>query len=204
MNHAPGGKCLVHTMRVLQTERLRLVPVALENADVLWRVLQQPGLREFQDLPDVDLVQFRRMVASRPTAMGDGSWGRFEWLIYLAGVEEAVGWASLRVGERIASAAEIGYSVLEGYRGRGVATECVLAIVEEAFTRMHLQRIRAYCVPQNHASRSVLRRAGFREDGVLPRGATVQGRPVDVIGYIVDAGQRTRTPASCVPKYRVP
>ena len=174
-------------MRTLHTEQLRMVPVTLENAEALWRVLQQPGLREFQDLPDVELAQFRRMVGARPTTMEEGAWGRFEWLIYLEGTVEAVGWASLRVGERVASSAEIGYSVIERYRGRGIATECVRSIVNEAFARLHVRKVRAYCVPANVASRRVLARAGFEEDGVLSRGATVQGRPVDVLGYVIDA-----------------
>lgn len=184
-------------MRTLHTERLRLVPVGVENADVLWRLIQQPGLREFQDLPDVDLAQFRRMVGARPTAMEEGAWGRFEWLIFLEGVGEPVGWASLRVGDRSATAGEIGYSVVMPYRGRGVATECVRGIVNEAFSRLRLRKIRAYCVPENAASRAVLQRAGFREDGVLAHGATVQGRPVDVIGYVLEAQahQRMEMPA---------
>ena len=184
-------------MRTLHTERLRLVPVGVENADVLWRLIQQPGLREFQDLPDVDLAQFRRMVASRPSTMEEGSWGRFEWLIYLEGVAGPVGWASLRAGERSTSAAEIGYSVVQPYRGRGIATECVRGIVNEAFLRLRVRKIRAYCVPENGASRAVLERAGFSEDGVLARGATVHGRPVDVLGYVLDAQvhQRMEMPA---------
>ena len=174
-------------MRTLYTERLRLAPVTLENAEVLWHLLQQPGLRQYQDLPDVDLAQFRRMVGSRPTALEEGSWGRFEWLMYLDGTSETVGWASLRVGERAASAAEIGYSVVEVYRGKGFATECVREIVSEAFSRLRLRKIRAYCVPENHASRAVLLRAGFEEDGMLSHGATVQGRPVDVLGFVLNA-----------------
>jgi [ribosomal protein S5]-alanine N-acetyltransferase len=173
-------------MRILHSERLRLVPVTLENAEVLWRLLQQPGLRQFQDLPSVDLAQFRRMVGSRPTVLEEGAWGRFEWLTFLEGVAEPVGWASLRVGERAASAGEIGYSVVEAYRGRGIATECVRSIVGEAFGHLHLRKIRAYCVPENLASRAVLDRAGFQEDGTLTHGATVQGRPVDVLGYVID------------------
>jgi RimJ/RimL family protein N-acetyltransferase len=188
MDHAAEGKCLGETvMRTLHTERLRLVPVKTENAEALWRLIQKPGLREYQDLPDVDLAQFRRMVGSRPSAMEEGVWGRFEWLMYLEGIPEPVGWASLRVGERVSSTAEIGYSVVEAYRGRGIATECVRGIVNEAFSRLRLRKVRAYCVPENEPSRAVLLRAGFEEDGTLTHGATVQGRPVDVVGYVLDA-----------------
>jgi RimJ/RimL family protein N-acetyltransferase len=183
-------------MRTLLTDRLRLVPVTAQNAETLWRMLQQGGLREYQDLPDVDLMHFRRMVAARPVALEPGAWGRFEWMTYIEGVAEPAGWTSLRVGERVSGCGEVGYSVVEPYRGRGIATESVRAIVSEAFARLRLRKIRAFCVPENTASRAVLIHAGFEEDGVLPHGATVQGRPVDVIGYVLDrANWELRKPA---------
>ena len=176
-------------MRTITTERLRLEPVRVENAPVLWELLQLPGLRDYQDLPDVDLAQFRRNVAARPRSLEIGAWGRFEWLIYLEGVEVPVGWASLRVGERTTFAAEVGYSVVLEYRGRGIATEAVAALVDETLGRLHMRRIRAYCVPENLPSRAVLERLGFQDDGILPHGATVQGQPVDVAGYVLERTQ---------------
>ena len=173
-------------MRTITTERLRLVPVVPENASALWDLLQQPDLREYQDLPDVDNVQFRRNVAARPRTLEIGIWGRFEWLIYLASVATPVGWGSLRIGERTTFAAEVGYSVVREYRGRGIATEAVEALVDEAFARLHMRRVRAYCVPGNASSRAVLARAGFEDDGILPHGATVQGQPVDVLGFVLE------------------
>ena len=173
-------------MRTILTERLRLVPVTAANAEELWHLLRLPGLRAYQDLPDADLPQFQRMVASRPKRLQQGSWGRFEWIIALEGVQTPVGWASLRIGERSAGSAEVGYSVIVDYRGRGIATEAVRGLVKEAFTRVHLRRVRAYCVPENEASKAVLQRVGFETDGVLPHGATVQGKPVDVLGFVLE------------------
>ena len=165
---------------------MRLVPVTPENSERLWEVLQQPDLREYQDLPEVDRTQFRRMVAARPRNLVPGSWGRFEWLLYLEGVTDAVGWASLRIAERSTNSGEVGYSVVREYRGRGLASEALRAIVDEAFTRLQMRKVRAYCVPDNIASRRVLANAGFEEDGVLPHGATVHGTPVDVLGFVLE------------------
>lgn len=179
-------------------------PVTLENADQLWSVLQQPDLREYQDLPDVDRAQFRRMVAARPRALREGSWGRFEWLILEASTAMAIGWASLRIAERSTSTGEVGYSIVREYRGRGYATEALRGIVEEAFTRLNMRKVRAYCVPANLASRSVLANAGFEEDGMLPHGATVRGTLVDVLGFVLrrDAFEnRERSERRLVPRH---
>ncbi|HET9028841.1 MAG TPA: GNAT family N-acetyltransferase [Candidatus Aquilonibacter sp.] len=173
-------------MRTIVTERLRLVPVTLDNADQLWSVLQQPDLREYQDLPDVDRAQFRRMVAARPRLLQRGSWGRFEWLLHLIDDPAAIGWASLRIAERSTTMGEVGYSVVREQRGRGYASEALRGIVADAFGRLEMRKMRAYCVPGNVASRKVLQNAGFEEDGVLPHGATVHGKPVDVLGFVLE------------------
>jgi RimJ/RimL family protein N-acetyltransferase len=175
---------------MLQTARLRLVPVTAANAGVLWEVLQAPDLRDYQDLPNVNLAQFLRAVAARPTSFAPGSIGRFEWLLHFAaGRNDALGWVSMRVTEADRSSGEIGYSIVRAYRGRGIATEAVAALVEEGFRRARLRQIRAYCLPENQASRAVLRRNGFEGEGTLPRGATVQGRPVDVLSHALEHDQ---------------
>ncbi len=174
---------------------MRLVPVTPDNSELLWKVLQQPDLREYQDLPEVDRAQFRRMVAARPRNLVPGSWGRFEWLLYLEGVADAIGWASLRIPERSTTAGEVGYSVVREYRDRGLASEALRAIVDESFTRLHMRKVRAYCVPDNVASRRVLANAGFEEDGVLPHGATVHGKPVDVLGFVLERVRWTQREA---------
>ncbi len=176
-------------MRVIRSERLRLVPVTPDNARVLWDVLQEPDLRDFQDLPDVGPAQFTRTVATRPNRLDPGVSGRFEWLIEFDSDGEGVGplgWVSLRIGERSTSTAEIGYSVVAEYRNRGIASEAVDALVAEAFRRAMLRRVRAFCVPDNASSRSVLRRLGFDDDGIVANGATVNGQPVDVIAYTLE------------------
>jgi ribosomal-protein-alanine N-acetyltransferase len=173
-------------MRTIRTARLRLVPVTAANAVLLWRVLQEPDLREYQDLPDVDRDQFRRVVGGRPTRFAQGSVGRFEWLLHYLDADEPLGWVSLRITESNRATAEIGYSVVRAHRGRGVASEAVAALIDEGFTRARLREIRAYCLPKNLSSRAVLHRSGFQDQGTLARGATVQGRPVDVIAHSLE------------------
>lgn len=181
-------------MRTLRTKRLRLVPVVPANARVLWEVLQKPDLRDFQDLPDLSLDQFIVAVGERPSALQPGATGRFEWLVYAGDAAGAIGWVSLRIAERTRSTAEIGYSIVATHRGRGIATEAVAALVDEGFHHVALQRIRAYCVPENTSSRAVLRRNGFEDDGLLPHGATLAGHPVDVIAHTLERERwETRT-----------
>ncbi|HEY8297315.1 MAG TPA: GNAT family N-acetyltransferase [Candidatus Baltobacteraceae bacterium] len=172
-------------MRTIRTARLRLTPVTAQNADALWAVLQQPDLRTFQDLPAVTASTFVGMVARRPQRLRPGQPGRFEWLIYGHKMRKPLGWVSLRVPERERSCGEIGYSIVRESRGRGIATEAVRALVAEAFELAALARVKAYCVPENAASRRVLERSGFETDGLLSNGASVNGELVDVLAHVL-------------------
>lgn len=192
-------------MKVLRTTRLRLVPVTPHNAGRLWTILQQPDLRTYQDLPNVSLAVFGEMVAKRPARLTSAASGRFEWLVYVAGTRPPVGWVSLRIAQRENQSGEIGYSILREYRSRGIATEAVRALLAEAFGAAGLDRVQAFCVRANLASRRLLERLRFREDGVMPHGATVNGRPVDVLIHRLDrvvfdqSGKTTVMPASAYP-----
>jgi RimJ/RimL family protein N-acetyltransferase len=175
-------------VRTILTARLRLVPVTSSNAALLWQVLQEPDLRDYQDLPDLNRAQLARVVGARPKRFAAGAVGRFEWLVHYADEGEAapLGWVSLRIAESSRATAEIGYSVVRSHRGKGIATEAVAALVGEGFSRARLREIRAYCLPENLSSRAVLRRNGFEDRGTLTRGATVGGKPVDVIAHSLE------------------
>ncbi len=165
-------------------------PVTPANSGVLWSIWNEPGLRSYQDLPDLDRARFAELVATRPTSLEPGVEGRFEWLIYVKGPPEvAIGWISVRISDQSRTTGEIGYSIVTRRRGRGYATEAVRALVSECFERAALERVRAYCVPENERSRAVLRNVGFTEEGVLTRGATVRGRMVDVVAYVLPRGR---------------
>jgi RimJ/RimL family protein N-acetyltransferase len=192
-------------MRIIRTERLRLTPVTVQNAGALWHVLQQPDLRTFQELPSVGAAAFVDMVAKRPKVLRPGASGRFEWLVHVQRIRKPVGWVSLRIAERDLTTAEIGYSIVRDFRGRGIATEAVRSLIDEAFAQAGLTRVNAYCLPENTPSRRVLERLGFSQEGVLPRGATVNGHIVDVLMHRMDRERWTQSgnsivmPASAYP-----
>lgn len=175
-------------MKLILTPRLQLVPVREDNAQTLWRVLQQPDLRDFQDLPDLDAAAFHRNIAQRPKELRRAALGRFEWLLFWNGATDGgpIGWVSLRIAQRSTEVAEIGYSVVREQRGKGVATEAVAGLAGEGFERAQLRAVRAYCVPENAPSRAVLLRNGFVEAGVAKHGATVQGHAVDIVEYLLE------------------
>ena len=65
-----------------------------------------------------------------------------------------------------AGTVEIGYGIVEQYRGRGLVGESAVAICRLACSWLEVTRIVAQTEEGNAASAGVLGHAGFREDGV--------------------------------------
>lgn len=170
-------------MKRLHTARMSLIPVDARNARELWRILNAPDLRKYQDIPRIPAEDFERQVRSRPRALDGRSTGRFEWLLQTTEPPRPIGWISLRVNDRTPHIGEIGYSLIEESRGFGYATEALNAAIDEAFREGELEEMQACCVPENVASRSVLARTGFAEERTIRGGAVIRGRHVDVVLY---------------------
>ena len=75
----------------------------------------------------------------------------------------------------------IGYWVAIGDR-RGVATGALALGLDHCFGPVRLHRVEATVRPENAASRAVLAKVGFREEGLLQRYLQVDGNWRDTAG----------------------
>ncbi|HEY1675319.1 MAG TPA: GNAT family protein, partial [Streptosporangiaceae bacterium] len=65
-----------------------------------------------------------------------------------------------------ARSAQVGYWVDEAYAGRGVIPTVLAMALDHCFFVIGLHRIEATIRPENHASRRVVEKLGFREEGL--------------------------------------
>jgi [ribosomal protein S5]-alanine N-acetyltransferase len=106
----------------------------------------------------------------------------------------AIVWGSAR-------SAQIGYWVDKTVAGRGVMPTAVALAVDHCFFNVGLHRIEANIRPENTASRRVVEKLGFREEGVRQRHLHIDGAWRDHICYAlttedVPAGLMSRWRAS--------
>ena len=94
---------------------------------------------------------------------GNGQWGMFQIILRESG--EVIGDIGFHGPPDEAGTVEIGYGIVEQYRGRGLVSESAAAICGLAWSRPEVTRIIAQTDEDNAASAGVLRHAGFREDG---------------------------------------
>lgn len=94
----------------------------------------------------------------------------------------------------------IGYWVGTPWNGLGVATTAVALAVDFALSRGGLHRVEATIAPANVASRKVVSRLGFRQEGLLERYLDVDGRWQDHLLFAMTAEELVRPLAERVPE----
>ncbi|WP_051910323.1 GNAT family N-acetyltransferase [Lysinibacillus sp. BF-4] len=77
----------------------------------------------------------------------------------------------------------IGYAMAKDYVGQGIMTEAIKLVQRFAFERLELHRLEAYVAPQNLASRRVLIKTGFAEEGLLRKLLWLNGKWEDHYMY---------------------
>lgn len=79
----------------------------------------------------------------------------------------------------------LGYRLDGTMTGRGLMTEAVREVVHQAFTTLGLHRIEANVMPRNAASRRVLARLGFVEEGLSRRYLKIAGVWEDHLRHVL-------------------
>jgi ribosomal-protein-alanine N-acetyltransferase len=150
---------------VLATANLRLAPLVSTDRADLFAHLSDAATVEFMDIPPMaDLTAADAMIDwAAGLAVSGGAW----WAMRDT-TGTFVGTAGIVVHERHRGArGEVSYNVVRRRWRNGVMTEALPAIVAHAHGPLGLRRLEALVTPGNVASGALLRRFGFRCEGLL-------------------------------------
>ncbi|MDO8509108.1 MAG: GNAT family protein [Nanoarchaeota archaeon] len=75
--------------------------------------------------------------------------------------------------------AKIGYWIGKKYRGKGLASEAVRAVINYAFNNLKLDKLSADTLVDNEASNILLKKVGFREVGIMQKERIIDGKAID-------------------------
>ena len=95
-----------------------------------------------------------------------------------------------------AQAGTLGYWIGARHARQGYMREAIAAVVHHAYEWLDLSRLEAACLPENHASRGLLERCGFKYEGVAQSYLQINGRwRTHVLYAALRADRRGRTEA---------
>ena len=94
-----------------------------------------------------------------------------------------IGLSQVRHG--VAECGSLGYWMGEHYAGQGYMTEALALTLGFSFGRLKLHRVEAACLPHNRASRAVLMKNGFREEGHAKEYLCIDGQWQDHVLFAI-------------------
>ncbi len=103
------------------------------------------------------------------------------WAIARKSDNKLVGSCGFNYWNRDHSRAEISYDLARELWGKGIMTKTVKSVLGFAFIQMQLVRVEATVHPNNQGSLSVLRKCGFKKEGLLRKHKLLHGTFYDAI-----------------------
>jgi RimJ/RimL family protein N-acetyltransferase len=153
-------------MHVLDTDRLILRRLTLNDAEFIYRLVNDPSwLRFIGDKNVRTQGDARRYIEAGPAAMY-AQRGFGLWLAERSEDRVPIGMCGLIKRDALPDI-DLGFAFLPAYRGNGYAFEAAQAAIGFAWERLGLQRVVAITAPDNDDSVRLLERLGFRFERML-------------------------------------
>lgn len=121
----------------------------------------------------------------------------YSFLIFRQNDDALLGGITLsNVRRGVAQTASIGYWVGARFSQQGYMTEAIACILRFAFKDLQLHRVEAACLKENVASTSLLRKSGFREEGLAREYLRINGRWQDHLLFAILRSDSSAPPST--------
>ncbi|HEX6601818.1 MAG TPA: GNAT family protein [Solirubrobacterales bacterium] len=175
-------------------------PVEAGDAPELYALIEANRDRLARWMPwaaDQDLPGTERFLAEAEEQLAGGN--GFQAKIAPRG--EIIGVAGFHKIDWVNRNTSLGYWLAEQAEGKGTMTAAVRALLDYAFNEWNLHRIEIHSAPDNHRSRAIPERLGFREEARLRETELVGGRYLDSVIYgLLRREWNTESMSSSLPR----
>ena len=168
---------------LLETENLILRRLSPSDAPAVLRIFGDDAVTRYYDLDTfTDLAQADDLIErfERRFAHQIGiRWG----LTHKSAPDEIIGTCGYNIWFQDHYRAVVGYDLASAYWRRGIMSEALRQVVHFGFVEMGLNRIETPVFQDNVASRRLLEKLGFCEEGVLREYEFLKGHFIDLVMY---------------------
>jgi RimJ/RimL family protein N-acetyltransferase len=153
-------------MNILNTERLSLNLLSLDDAAFFLALVNEPGwLENIRSTGVHTLDEARAAIASGPMASQEERGFSF-YLVRRQADQAALGICGLKKREKLRDV-DLGYAFLSQHAGQGYALEAARGVVQYARTVLALPRLAGITSPGNLRSQQLLTKLGFALEQVV-------------------------------------
>jgi [ribosomal protein S5]-alanine N-acetyltransferase len=150
----------------LETDRMYLRQLTLDDTEFMFKQFSDPQVCQYlMDEPPVkDRAEAQEIIKMflEPEGKTHNRWGMIRKTD-----NQLIGTCGFHHWEKSYFRAEIGYDLTPDCWGQGYMTEALRAMIKNGFDRMGLNRMDAMVYVGNDRSLQVLKKQGFKEEGIL-------------------------------------
>ncbi|MGF9909564.1 GNAT family N-acetyltransferase [Brevibacillus porteri] len=171
-------------MKHLETQRLRLKPIEINDAPFLFTFWSDPIVSKHMNIETfTEVTQAEQMILLLQNLSLEQKACR--WTIVLNQTSQVVGSCGFNYFDFENERAEIGYDLGYPFWGNGFVPEALQSLISFGFNDLGLNRIEAKVEPENINSVKVLKKLHFVEEGILRQYEKSKGQLVDLTMYSV-------------------
>ena len=165
----------------LETPRLSLRRPTLDDAAAIFHLQSDAEVGRYFGRPTPTRQQTDEKLALIDTGIREHT--SIVWVLSPRGARELWGTAGFWRWNKEHHNAELGYALLPAHWGGGLMAEALRAILAFGFARLALHRAEANVDPDNAASRRVLEKLGFVQEGLLRENWCAGERFTDTVTF---------------------
>ncbi|MER2038162.1 MAG: GNAT family N-acetyltransferase [Solibacillus sp.] len=170
---------LLEKHRKLESERLFLRPISLEDTEDMYEYTADEETTKFLFDTHKDLTQTKKMIENYYLKEPIG-----KYAMVLKKSNKMIGAIEFRVHEWNKSG-ELGFTLNRNFWGKGYMTEAGKLILNLAFHTLELERVFSESDTRNKASSKLMSRLGMTHEGTLRKNHMIRGTLVDSVYYSI-------------------
>lgn len=170
------------TAPLLRGRTIVLRPLDIDDAEAVYRLRSQVEVMKFIHRPMTSSVEeARELILGNLLSMELGE--ALVWAICRPSDGELIGLVGFWRLQLQHHKGEVGYLLDPIFKGRGYTSEAVQLVLEHVFLTLGWNKVEADILPQNHASKRVVEKAGFKQELLLRNHEFWEGKFYDQVWY---------------------
>ena len=169
----------------IHTTNLILRPFRLSDEDDLHVFCSDLSNVEYMDWGPNTLEQTQKFLLESTASLDGKTPNAFNFAVILKSSGTAIGSCSIWIRSEINKHGGLGYILNKQFWYKGYGTELASELIKFGFETLKFHRISATCFPLNVASKRLLEKVGFKEEGYLREEVFVRGKWRDSILFSI-------------------
>jgi len=167
---------------LLETNRLYLRKITINDANDIFEYLSNDTVTRYLGKNSLTNIEEVYEIINRLELNYNENRG-IRWGIVLKDSNKLIGTMGYDALQIKNKRADIGYDINSHYWRKGFATETISEVIKFGFEQLDLNRIGVVVFPENIASSNLLKKFGFREEGLLREYIIQNNVPKDTIVF---------------------